>query len=387
MLYNRSVDLVYLDNNATTKAAPEVVAAMLPYLTDLYGNPSSVHRFGQRSRQAIDVARGKIASLVGCAESELTFTGGGTEAINAVIRGLLASRSPRKRIVTTTVEHSATRELCAQLAKEGAEIVAIEVNDQGLLDIDALASAITNETALVTLMWANNETGVIFPVADVAAICRDRRVPFHCDATQAVGKVAIDVKAIGVDAISFASHKFHGPKGVGAYYARRGLRIRPLLIGGPQEQGRRGGTENVPGIVGMGTAAELAAASLGQMPTVAALRDRLERSILSAIDGTRVNGSVEHRLPNTTNIAFPRLEAEAILLLLSEQDVCASAGAACSSGSLEPSHVLRAMRIDEKLAHGAIRFSLSRYTTDAEVDRALDVIPGVIRRLRAVLPV
>ncbi|QOV87711.1 cysteine desulfurase family protein [Humisphaera borealis] len=381
------MDLVYLDNNATTQPAPEVVAAMLPFLTDFYGNPSSVHRFGQRSRQAIDVARGQIAALIGSAESELTFTGGGTESINTVIRGLLASRFPRKRIVTTTVEHSATRELCAQLARDGAEIVAIEVNEQGLLDIDALRSAVSDDTALVTLMWANNETGVLFPVAEVAALCREKRVPFHCDATQAVGKLPIDVKAIGLDAMSFASHKFHGPKGVGAFYARRGLRVRPLIVGGPQEQGRRGGTENVPGVVGMGRAAELAAALLAAMPGVARLRDRLERSILETIDGTRVNGSIEHRLPNTTNIAFPRLEAEAILLLLSEQDVCASAGAACSSGSLEPSHVLRAMRIDEKLAHGAIRFSLSRYSTDAEVDRALDVVPGVIRRLRAVLPV
>lgn len=387
MRYNHAVDLVYLDNNATTQPAPEVVAAMLPFLTDFYGNPSSVHRFGQRSRQAIDVARGQIAALIGSAESELTFTGGGTESINTVIRGLLASRFPRKRIVTTTVEHSATRELCAQLARDGAEIVAIEVNEQGLLDIDALRSAVSDDTALVTLMWANNETGVLFPVAEVAALCREKRVPFHCDATQAVGKLPIDVKAIGLDAMSFASHKFHGPKGVGAFYARRGLRVRPLIVGGPQEQGRRGGTENVPGVVGMGRAAELAAALLAAMPGVARLRDRLERSILETIDGTRVNGSIEHRLPNTTNIAFPRLEAEAILLLLSEQDVCASAGAACSSGSLEPSHVLRAMRIDEKLAHGAIRFSLSRYSTDAEVDRALDVVPGVIRRLRAVLPV
>ncbi len=379
--------LVYLDNNATTQPAPEVVAAMLPFLTELYGNPSSVHRFGQQSRHAIDVARGQIALLVGCAEAELTFTGGGTEAINAVIRGLLASRSPRKRIVTTTVEHSATRELCAQLAKQGAEIVAIEVSGDGLLDLDAFRAAVADDTALVTLMWANNETGVIFPVAEVAAICREKRVPFHCDATQAVGKLKVDVKAAGVDAASFASHKFHGPKGVGAYYARRGLRIGPLIIGGPQENGRRGGTENVPGIVGMGKAAEIAAAAMDQMPRVAAMRDRLEQSILRTIAGSRVNGSTEHRLPNTTNIAFPRLEAEAILLLLSEQDICASAGAACSSGSLEPSHVLRAMRIDEKLAHGAIRFSLSRYTTDVEIDRALEVLPTVIRRLQAVLPV
>ena len=381
------MDLCYLDNNATTKPAPEVVEAMLAYLTEWYGNPSSVHRFGQRSRQAVDIARGRVAALVGSAESELTFTGGGTEAVNAVVRSLLATRAPRKRIVTATVEHSATRELCNQLAKEGGEVVAVPVDRDGLLDLEQLRTAVTDDTALVTLMWANNETGVLFPVEQIAAICRDKRVPFHCDGTQAVGKVPVDVKAVGLDAMSFASHKFHGPKGVGCAYARRGLRVRPLIVGGPQEQGRRGGTENVPGIVGMGRAAELAAVALAEMPRVAAMRDRLERSILESIDGSAVNGSTVHRLPNTTNIGFPRLEAEAILLLLSEQGVCASAGAACSSGSLEPSHVLRAMNIDDKLAHGAVRFSLSRYTTDAEVDRALAVLPGVIERLRAVLPV
>jgi cysteine desulfurase len=237
-------------------------------------------------------------------------------------------------------------------------------------------------------MWANNETGVLFPVADVAEACKARRVPFHCDAVQAAGKVPVDVKALGVDAMTIAAHKFHGPKGVAAYYARRGLRIRPMVLGGPQETGRRGGTENVPGVVGMGKAAEMAIEALPEMSgRVAGLRDRLEREILRRIDGAAVNGSTQHRLPNTTNVGFPRLEAEAILLLLSEQGVCASAGAACSSGSLEPSHVLRAMRIDEKLAHGAIRFSLSRYTTEAEVARALEVLPGIIARLRAVLPV
>jgi cysteine desulfurase len=381
------VDVVYLDNNATTRPAPEVVQAMLVYLTERYGNPSSVHRFGQLARQGIEEARAQVASLIRCADSELTFTGGGTEAINTVVRGLLAARAPRKRIVTSTVEHSATRELCQQLAREGAEIVEIPVDQGGLLDLEQLRQSVTEETALVSLLWANNETGVLFPVREVAEVCKARRVPFHCDGTQAVGKLPVDVKALGVDAMSFAAHKFHGPKGVGAFYARRGLRVRPLLIGGPQETGRRGGTENVPGIVGMGKAAELAVAALPQMERVAQLRDRLERGILERIEGAAVNGSTAQRLPNTTNIGFPRLEAEAILLLLSEQGVCASAGAACSSGSLEPSHVLKAMQVDERLAHGAIRFSLSRYTTEAEVDRALEVLPGVIRRLQAVLPV
>jgi cysteine desulfurase len=381
------MDLVYLDNNATTKPAPEVVAAMMPYLTEWYGNPSSVHRFGQRARQGIDEARSQVASLLGCGDAELLFTGGGTEAVNTAVRGLLAARAPRKRIVTTTVEHSATRELCQQLVKEGAEVVEIGVDQLGRLDLNALRAAVTDDTALVTTMWANNETGVLFPVKEIAAIAKAARVPFHCDGTQAAGKLPVNVAELGVDAMSFASHKFHGPKGVGGLFVRRGLRFRPLMIGGPQERGRRGGTENVAGLVGMGKAAELARAALPEMSRVAAMRDRLEREILTRIEDAHVNGDVEARLPNTSNIGFSRLEAEAILLLLSEQGICASAGAACSSGSLEPSHVLRAMRIDEKIAHGAIRFSLSRYTTDAEIDRALDGLPPVIDRLRAVLPV
>jgi len=381
------MDVTYLDNNATTQPAPEVVQAMLPFLTEFYGNPSSVHRMGQRARQAVDEARVQIASLVGCGDSELLFTGGGTEAINTAIRGILQTRGSRKRIVTSTVEHSATRELCIQLGKEGFEVTEIPVDVTGTLDLNAVRDAVTADTALVTFLWANNETGVIFPVDQIAGVCKSLGVPFHCDATQAIGKIPVDFRAVGVDAASFASHKFHGPKGVGALFTRKGLRFKPLIIGGPQERGRRGGTENVPGIVGMGVASELAVRSLNTMPAVAALRDVLESRILATIPDSVVNGTRESRLPNTTNIGFSRLEAEAILLLLSEQGVCASAGAACSSGSLEPSHVLRAMRIDEKIAHGAIRFSLSRYTTQAEVGRALKVLPPIIQRLRAVLPV
>lgn len=381
------MDLTYLDNNATTRPAAEVIEAMMPYFTTWYGNPSSVHRFGQRSRQAIDEARGQVAAAVGCAEAELLFTGGGTESINTAVRGLLAARSPRKRIVTSTVEHSATRELCAQLAREGAEIVEVPVDREGTLDLDRLREAVDDNTALATFMWANNETGVLFAVGEIARICRAVRVPFHCDGTQAVGKIPVNVAEQGIDAMSFASHKFHGPKGVGGLFVRRGLRVRPLLIGGPQERSRRGGTENVPGIVGMGKAAELAIAELPGMRRVSVMRDRLERQILARIDHAHINGRTDQRLPNTTNIGFARLEAEAILLLLSEQGICASAGAACSSGSLEPSHVLKAMAIDARVAHGAIRFSLSRYTTDAEIDRALEVLPGIIERLRAVLPV
>ena len=381
------MDVIYLDNNATTKPAPEVVEAMLPYLTESYGNPSSVHRFGQRARQAIDEARARVAQAIGCDDSELLFTGGGTEGINTALRGLLTARAPRRKIVTSTVEHSATRELCAQLVKEGAEVVEIRVDQGGELDLDRLDASVDEQTALVTLLWANNETGVLFPVEQVAKTCRASRVPFHCDGTQAVGKIPVDVASIGLDAMSFAAHKFHGPKGVGAVFVRRGIRMRPLLIGGPQERSRRGGTENVPGVVGMGKAAELAVAALPQMASVVELRGDFERQVLARIDDGHVIGRTDMRLPNTTNIGFARLEAEAILLLLSEQGICASAGAACSSGSLEPSHVLRAMHVDDRIAHGAIRFSLSRYTTAGEIERTLELLPGIISRLRSVLPV
>ncbi len=379
--------MVYLDNNATTQPAPEVVAAMLPYLTEFYGNASSVYRFGQRARQAVDDARSQVAALVGCDDGELVFTAGGTESINTALRGLLLARAPRNQVVTTTVEHSAVRELCKHLGRDGADVVAVPVDADGRLDMDRLASTVDGDTALVTVMWANNETGVLFPVEQVARLCKARGVPFHCDATQAVGKVPIDLHATPVDVMSFASHKFHGPKGVGGLFVRRGVRVRPLMVGGPQERGRRGGTENVPGIVGIGKAAELAQTSLPKMAAVGRLRDRFQQAVVDTIPDAHVIGGAVDRVANTTNIGFSRLEAEAILLLLSEADVCASAGSACSSGSLEPSPVLLAMGVDGRIAHGAVRFSLSRYTTEAEIDRALAVLPPIITRLRAVLPV
>ncbi|HTW93647.1 MAG TPA: aminotransferase class V-fold PLP-dependent enzyme [Tepidisphaeraceae bacterium] len=381
------MDLIYLDNNATTQPAPEVAAAMWPFLTEQYGNPSSIHRLGQQSRAAVDEARTQVARLVGSSPNEIYFTGGGTEAINTAIVGLLKNRRPRRRIVTSSVEHSATRELCQALSKEGAEIVEIPVDRQGSLDLAVLEQSLNEQTALAAFMWANNETGVIFPIQRISQLCKAKQIPLHCDATQAVGKFPVEVKQIGADAMSFAAHKFHGPKGVGALYARRGLRLPALIVGGPQEVGRRGGTENVPGIVGMGVAAELAAARLGEMSRVAELRDRFEHTVLAQIKDTRVLGRTDARLPNTTNIAFARLEAEAILLLLSERGICASAGAACSSGSLEPSHVLLSMGIEPAVAHGAVRFSLSRFTTPDEIDKALEILPAVIERLRQVLPV
>jgi cysteine desulfurase len=381
------MDLIYLDNNATTQTAPEVVEAMLPYLTEFYGNPSSVHRFGQRSRKAVEDARASVAKLIGAGESEIIFTASGTESVNTAVRGILASRAPRKRLIISSVEHSATRQLAAQLAKEGFEIVTIGVDRRGLLDLDEFSKNLSDDVALVSIIWVNNETGVIFPVDKIAALCKAQHIPFHMDGTQAVGKIPVDVAEIQADAMSFAAHKFHGPKGISALFARRGLRWRPLLIGGTQERGKRGGTENVPGIVGMGRAAELAIATLPDMQRVASLRDRLERGILERIADTQVLGAVECRVPNTSNISFALLEAEAILLLMSEQGICASAGAACSSGSLEPSPVLQAMHIEPKLAHGAIRFSLSHYTTDAEIEQTLHLLPAMIEKLRSVLPV
>jgi len=382
-----NAEIIYLDNNATTRTAPEVLEAMLPYFREYYANPSSPHRAGQMARKAIDDGRAAVAGLIGCKDSELVFTGSGTESVNTAIRGLLAGRLPRKRIVTSAVEHSATRELCKQLAKDGCDIRWIDVDHQGQLDLEALSAVVTDDAALVTLHWANNETGVIFPIQQIGEICRAARVPFHVDGTQAVGKIPVNVAAANVDLMSFAAHKFHGPKGVSALFIRRGIRIHPLIIGGPQERNRRGGTENVPGIVGMGKAAELAKEHLPDMAGVADLRDKLETGILKLVPDTSVNGTTEHRLPNTSNISFSQVEAEAILLLLSERGICASAGAACSSGSLEPSHVLQAMKIEPRKAHGAIRFSLSRFTTSDEIERTLQVVPGVIAKLRAVMPV
>jgi cysteine desulfurase len=382
----RGSDVAYLDNNATTRPAPEVAAAMCRYLENEWGNPSSVHCMGQVARAAIDEARAHVAALVGCRDFELTFTGGGTEASNCALRGLFKIRRPRSRVVTSTVEHSATKALCRVLAEEGAQIVAINVDELGRLDMNELAAAVNEETALVSMIWANNETGVLFEAAAIAELCRRHKVPFHCDATQAIGKIPVNFAEMGIDCATLAAHKFHGPKGVGALFVRRGLRIPALIVGGPQERERRGGTENVPGIVGMGEAARLALEHLKDMARVAALRDDLERRILSTIADTRVNGDTAGRLPNTTNIGFAPLEAEAILLVLSEKGICASAGAACSSGSLEASPVLRAMKVPEEYAHGSIRFSMSRYTTQSEIDRVVAVLPEVISRLRAITP-
>jgi cysteine desulfurase len=387
--------MIYLDNNATTAVDPAVREAMLPYLTEWYGNPSSMHRFGQESRQAIERARHQVAGLLGCDARELVFTSGGTESDNAAIHGLLAMRAPRKTIITSSVEHSAVREPLHALAKAGYKVVEIAVDGAGRLDGESLALALAaaeadGGAALVSIMWANNETGVCFDMAAIGELCRVRGVPFHVDGVQVVGKMGIELRELPIDLLSFSAHKFHGPKGVGGLYVRRGVRWQPWVRGGPQERDRRGGTENVAGIVGMGVAAELAQRRLAEgkeWPRVAKLRDEFEARMVKAVPECHVNGDVAHRLPNTSNIGFAGLEAEAILLLLSEQDICASAGAACSSGSLEPSHVLRAMHLPDRIAHGAVRFSLSVRTTQAEIDQTVAMVPRVIERLRQTLPV
>jgi len=393
--------MIYLDNNATTMPDPAVREAMLPFLAEAaYANPSSTHRFGQEARQAVEEARRKLALLLACDPKDILFTSGGTESDNAGLWGLLLARgwtpgnpAARRAVITSSVEHSAIREPLAALNKLGVETIRINVDQSGALDMNQLAqtlSARTQEIALVSIMWANNETGILFDIPAIGALCRQYAIPFHVDAVQAAGKIPIHFRDLPVDLLSISAHKYHGPKGTGALIIRRGTRWHPFIRGGPQERDRRGGTENVPGIVGMGVAAELAAKSLadGQTtPRITALRDRLEKTILSTIEDTHRIGDPAARVPNTTNIAFAGLEAEAILLLLSEQDICASAGAACSSGSLEPSPVIQAMGINDRIGHGAVRFSLSRFTTESEIEETLAILPQVISRLRATLPV
>lgn len=382
--------MIYLDNNATTQTHPEVLLAMQPWLTEKYGNPSSMHRFGQESRQAVEQARYEVAAMLGCHIGEVIFTSGGTEADNAAILGTLSARPGKKTIITSAVEHSAVREPLLALAKTGYTIIEIPVHENGQLDTASLAEHLANpDVALLSIMWANNETGVVFDIPAIGALAASHRVPFHTDAVQAGGKLPIRFSELPVDMLCVSAHKFHGPKGVGALLIKRRTPWQPLLRGGPQERERRGGTENVAAIVGMGAAARRAAADLAApeyTQRITELRDRLEKGILSLVPETSVNGDPQHRVPNTTNISFAGLEAEAILILLSEQGICASAGAACSSGSLEPSHVLRAMHIAERQAHGAIRFSLSAFTTAAEVDSVLEIMPQLISRLRKTLP-
>jgi cysteine desulfurase len=379
--------IFYFDNNATTRVAPEVVDAMIPFLRDFWGNPSSAYSFGSQVGKRVEEAREKVAALIGAEPKEVVFTSCGTESNNAVLQSALATQPGKRHILTTAVEHSAIIKHCEWLQKQGFEVTFLPVDADGMLDLHLLDQSIRPETALVSVMWANNETGVVFPIEEIAAICRSRGVLFHTDATQAPGKLKIDVGEVGADFLSLSAHKLHAPKGIGLLYVRRRTKFQPLLIGGHQERGKRGGTENVASIVGFGRAAELALARLEDENTrVRALRDRLEETILRTVPNTLRNGAKEPRLPNTSNIAFDFVEAEGILMMLDDLGICASSGSACTTGSLNPSHVLTAMGLKPARAKGCVRFSLGCYNTEEEVDYLLTHIPRVIALLREAAP-
>jgi len=384
------MDLIYLDNAATTRPTDEVMAAMAETLRDAWANPSSVHRAGQAVRRRVELARAEVAGLIGCLDRELMFVSGGTEAANLAIRGALAARPGRTVLVTSHLEHSAVRELAQRLEREGTDVTWLANDRRGVVDVDDLRRVLQSRAAeigLVSVMSVNNETGVIQPVEALGQLCREFDVWFHCDATQHVGRAPADVSGLPIDLMGFAAHKFHGPKGIGALYARREVRLEPQMIGDAQERQRRGGTENVAGIVGFAVAARLAAQWMATdgPQRLAALRDTFEQRILDAVGEASINSGGAPRVAGISNIAFPGLEAEPLLLMLSERGVCASAGAACSSGSLDPSRVLLAMGIPPRLAHGSIRFSLSRETTEREIDRAVEIVTEVVARLRASL--
>ncbi len=378
---------IYVDNNATTQVAPEVVEAMLPFFTERYGNASSMHSFGGGLIVDIRKARTQVADLLGAQPEEILFTSGGTESDATAIHAALQSNPDKRHIVTTRVEHPAIKNLFEQYGKNGYRVTIVPVDGEGRLNREALIESLSDDTAIVSVMWANNETGVINPIEDLSREVRSRGILFHTDAVQAVGKVPIDLSRTNVDMLSLSGHKFHGPKGVGALYIRKGTKFKPMVVGGHQEGGRRAGTENVPGIVGMGKACELAGTLVDDMNTrVRQLRDKLEHALLQAVPRSMANGGQADRLPNTTSIAFEYVEGEAILLLMNEHGICASSGSACTSGSLEPSHVLRAMGVPFTAAHGSIRYSLSHYTTDDDIDTIVAAMPPIIERLRQMSP-
>ena len=378
-------DLIYFDNNATTRVDPAVVEEMLPYLTEQYGNPSSGYRFGQQVGQAIERARERVAALLGCEPPEIAFTSCGTESTNAAINSALLMDRDRQHIVTTRVEHSATLKHCEALAKRGTEVTWLGVNEQGQIDLEELERAIRPDTALVTMMWANNETGVLFPIDEIAAIVREKGVLFHTDAVQAVGKVPLRLSGAKINFLSLSGHKLHCVKGVGVLHVNKRTRFSPYLIGGGQENGRRAGTQNVASIVGLGKACELAGAFLEHEATeVRGLRDEFENGVLTRVEGSQVNGDREHRLPNTSNLAFDGIDSEGVLMLLDQQGICCSSGSACTTGSVHASHVLKAMGFSDERARASLRFSFSRFNTRAEVVRALEILPGTITRLRRV---
>lgn len=378
---------VYLDNNATTRIDPMVLEAMMPFLTEHYGNPSSIHDFGTPSRVALERAHQQVATLLGADHaSEIIFTSCATEATSTALHACVELMPDRREIITSAVEHPATLAVCEHLERQGYLIHRIGVNSDGALDMEQYRQALSSRVAVVSVMWANNETGVLFPVIEMAAMAQEHGALFHCDAVQVVGKIPLDIGRTQIDMLSCSAHKLHGPKGVGCLYLRRGTRFRPLLRGGHQERGRRAGTENIAGIVGMGTACELAQIHLPGASSLAQLRDRLQEGLIAQVPSVMAMGGNQPRVPGTTNLAFEFIEGEAILLLLNQAGIAASSGSACTSGSLEPSHVMRAMNIPYTAAHGSIRFSLSRYTREKEIDYVIDTLPTIIARLRMLSP-
>ena len=379
--------VVYLDNNATTMVAPEVVEAMLPMLKDYYGNASSMHTFGGQVGTMLSNARERVAELIGAHPEEIVFTSCGTESDSTAFVAATESQPEKRHVITTKVEHSAVLALGHQLEAKGYDVTWLDVDEKGRLDMAQLADAMRKDTALVSIMYANNETGTIFPIPEIAQMVKERGILLHVDAVQATGKIPYDLSKLPIDYLAISGHKLHAPKGIGVLFVRRGARFRPFMRGGHQENGRRAGTENSPYIVGLGKACELARQYFDyEQHRVATLRDRLQEGLLAAIPDSIVNGDTEHRLPNTLSIAFKYVEGEAILLRLDRLGICASSGSACTSGSLEPSHVLRAMGVPFTYAHGSIRFSLSRYTTEEEVDYVIKELPGIISELRAISP-
>jgi cysteine desulfurase len=378
---------IYLDNNATTKVDEAVFEEMRPYFTELYGNPSSMHYFGGQVQKKVDEARERVAALLGAHPEEIIFTACGTESDNAAIRSALEVFPNRRHVITTRVEHPAVLTVCRGLSKHGYRVTELNVDNEGRLDMDELRASIDDNTAVVSIMYANNETGVIFPIEEIGRIVKEKGVLFHTDAVQAVGKIPLNMSKSTVDMLSLSGHKLHAPKGVGILYLRKGAPFRPFLVGGHQEKSRRAGTENTASIIALGKACELAEKYLDdENVRVRGMRDRLEKELLKLIPAARINGGGAERLPNTVSIAFEFVEGELILLYLSELGICASSGSACTSGSLEPSHVLRAMGVPFTCAHGSIRFSLSRFTTDQEIDTVIRELPGIIRRGREMSP-
>ncbi len=378
--------IIYLDNNATTRLAPEALDAMLPFLRESFGNAGSGHVLGHLSEGAVVQSRDQVAAMLGCSPAEVLFNSGGTEGINHALRGVFEAFPGKRHFIISAVEHPAVMAVCDWLKRKEAEITILGVDGEGQLDLAALEASIRPDTALVSLMAANNESGVLFPLEKAAQIVKGKGTLLHVDATQAIGKAALDLMHLPIDLLNFSGHKVHGPKGTGAMFIRRGLRLKPFMLGGKQERGRRGGTENVPGIVGLGKACELAMAHLPRLAAISGMRDRLELAVQSGIHGVRINGAGSARLPNTSFLSFKGLEGEALLLKLSERGVCVSTGSACATGQKEPSHVLRAMGVPIEYAMGTIRISLSRYTTLEEVQTVSEMLPGIVESLRTAGP-